>query len=120
MKTSYRDIRPYTTRDGSIIRELMHPRAHGNHAQSIAEAIVPPSAETRLHMHRMSEEIYHITGGEGTMTLGDREFPVAEGDTVCIPAGTAHRIRNDGQEVLRILCCCAPAYAHDDTELLDT
>jgi mannose-6-phosphate isomerase-like protein (cupin superfamily) len=52
------------------------------------------------------------------MTLGERVFEVHAGDTVCIPPGTPHRIRNTGAGSLRILCCCSPAYSHEDTELL--
>ena len=40
MKTSHDQIPPYTTKDGSEIRELMHPAVHGNRNQSFAEAIV--------------------------------------------------------------------------------
>jgi mannose-6-phosphate isomerase-like protein (cupin superfamily) len=119
MKTAYRDIQPFTTRDGSEIRELMHPAQHGNRAQSLAEAIIHPGQTTRLHRHRRSEELYHITAGTGRMALGQETFDVGPGDTVCIPPGTPHCIENTGTGPLRILCCCAPPYAHDDTELLE-
>jgi mannose-6-phosphate isomerase-like protein (cupin superfamily) len=118
MKTSYAGVPPYITKDGSEIRELMHPSVQGNRAQSLAEATVPPGAETLLHRHRGTEELYHVTQGAGLMTLGDRAFEVRAGDTVCIPPGTAHRIRNIGGVPLKILCCCSPAYADDDTELV--
>jgi len=118
MKTSYREAEAYITKDGSEIRELMHPARHGNRAQSLAEATVAPGAQTHLHRHRTTEELYHITQGAGLMTLGDDTFEVRTGDTVAIPPGTQHRVRNVGTEPLRILCCCAPAYAHDDTELV--
>jgi len=116
--TSYSDIQPYITRDGSQIRELMHPAHHGNRNQSLAEAIVSPGQETLLHKHLRTEELYHITGGTGWMTLGEEQFAVAQGDTVCVPPGTPHCIRNTGAEPLRILCCCSPPYSHDDTVLL--
>jgi mannose-6-phosphate isomerase-like protein (cupin superfamily) len=118
VKSRYRGIAPYVTKDGSQIRELMHPSVHGNHAQSLAEATVPPGATTALHRHRTSEEIYCFTGGAGWMTLGSREFAVVAGDTVCIPPGTPHRVRNTGAEPMTILCACAPPYSHEDTELL--
>jgi mannose-6-phosphate isomerase-like protein (cupin superfamily) len=118
MKTEYVATPPYTTKDGSEIRELMHPSAHGNQAQSLAEAMVAPGTTTRLHRHHQSEELYHITAGRGRMTLGNDSFDVAPGDTICIPPGTPHCIENIGSEPLRLLCCCAPAYAHGDTELL--
>jgi len=118
MKTTSADITPYPTKDGSTIRELMHPALHHNRSQSLAEAVVAPGTTTRLHRHRTSEELYHITAGHGLMTLGQEHFMVGPGDTVCITPGTPHCIENTGSEPLRILCCCAPPYAHEDTELL--
>lgn len=111
---------PYITKDGSEIRELMHPKVHGNLAQSLAEATVHPGHRTELHRHHKTEELYHVTAGSGLMTLGSRQFPVAPGDTVLIPPGTPHCIEATGPEELRILCCCSPAYDHADTELLPT
>ena len=118
MRTRYADIPSNITKDGSEIRELMHPVPHANANQSLAEAAVAPGQTTALHRHLNSEELYHITAGRGRMTLGDKQFEVGPGDTVCIPPGTPHCITNTGDELLRILCCCAPAYAHEDTELL--
>jgi len=117
-KTCYREIPAYVTRDGSEIRELMHPGVHGNAKQSLAEAIVFPGEETLLHRHRVTEELYHVTQGAGIMRLGEERFPVGVGDTVQIPPGTAHCIRATGDSPLHILCCCSPAYRHEDTELL--
>jgi mannose-6-phosphate isomerase-like protein (cupin superfamily) len=115
MRTRYADIPAYRTKDGSEIRELMHPERHGNRRQSFAEAIVYPGQETLLHKHLRTEELYHIAAGRGLITLGEDHFEVGVGDTVLIPPGTEHCIRNIGDERLRILCSCAPAYSHDDT-----
>jgi mannose-6-phosphate isomerase-like protein (cupin superfamily) len=117
-RSRYSAVAPYMTKDGSEIRELMHPAVHGNRAQSLAEATVAPGAATTLHRHGATEEIYHFTAGEGLMTLGGDRFPVRAGDTVCIPPGTPHRVENTGNAPLKILCACAPAYEHGDTELL--
>ncbi|MCC6533073.1 MAG: cupin domain-containing protein [Burkholderiales bacterium] len=112
------DSVPFVTKDGSSIRELMHPRSHGARAQSLAEATIEAGAGTALHRHRDSEELYHVIAGYGRMTLGARELEVGPGDTVCIRPGTAHRIANIGSQPLRILCCCSPCYRDEDTELL--
>jgi mannose-6-phosphate isomerase-like protein (cupin superfamily) len=119
MKTRYVAVPAFVAKDGSEIRELMHPSSHDSRAQSLAEAIVAPGATTRLHRHHQSEELYHITAGHGIMTLAGERFEVGRGDTVCIPPGTPHCIANTGTEPLHVLCCCAPAYAHEDTELLE-
>lgn len=110
---------PYITKDGSEIRELMHPAVHGNRAQSLAEATVAPGASTQLHRHHLTEELYHVTAGSGRMRVGADTFFIAPGDTICIPPGTPHHVVNSGNVPLVILCVCTPAYAHEDTELLE-
>ena len=114
----YRDIAPYVTRDGSTIRELMHPDVHGNRAQSLAEATVAPGGRTRRHRHRRAEEIYHFLRGCGQLQIDGENAPVTAGDTVLIPTGSWHRVRNTGQDDLVFLCCCSPAYVHEDTDLM--
>jgi mannose-6-phosphate isomerase-like protein (cupin superfamily) len=97
----------------------MHPAVQGNTRQSLAEASILPGGATLLHRHRDSEELYHILSGTGRMTLGPEEFAIAPGDTVLIPPGTPHRLRNVGAEPLRLICACSPAYQHEDTEVLE-
>jgi len=92
----------------------MHPDQHGVKRQSLAEARIPIGEKTRLHLHEKTEELYHITQGVGIMTLGDEQFEARAGDTICISPGMKHCIENTGTEELVILCCCSPAYAHDD------
>lgn len=119
MKTCYADIPPYITKDGSEIRELLHPIQHGVRLQSLAEAIVPTGARTLFHRHLRTEEIYHVIAGQGRMVLGEESIEVSPGDSILIPPGTPHCIETTGAEPLRILCCCSPAYSHEDTELLE-
>jgi mannose-6-phosphate isomerase-like protein (cupin superfamily) len=118
IKSAYAEVAAFTTKDGSQIRELMHPLTHGNGAQSVAEALIEPGQKTRLHRHHVSEEIYHITQGSGSMWLDEATFKVYTGDTICIPPGSAHQIACEGEIVLKVLCFCTPAYAHEDTELI--
>jgi mannose-6-phosphate isomerase-like protein (cupin superfamily) len=118
-KTVYEKIQPYITKDGSSIRELMHPGARRSYRQSLAEATILPASHTSLHRHGKTGEIYHITDGTGMMTLGDITFEVSKGDTIYIPPTTPHCVHNTGKVPLKILCCCSPPYSHNDTDLLN-
>ena len=118
-RTHYDEVEPFITKDGSLIRELMHPTLHGNREQSLAAAMVPIGGMTRLHTHRISEELYHITQGSGVIVLGNEDIGVSVGDTVFIPPGIPHRIENTGDSARILLCSCSPAYAHDDTYLVE-
>ncbi|KJR41402.1 Cupin 2, conserved barrel domain protein [Candidatus Magnetoovum chiemensis] len=118
-KTHYKDIIPYITKDGSEIRELMHPDIHSITNLSLAEALIPENCETLLHKHIKSEEVYYIISGSAVMTLDDETFNVKEGDTVCIKPGCLHNIRNNSSKELKILCACSAAYSHDDTQIIE-
>ena len=106
---AYADAEPFTTKDGSTIRELMHTEH-----QSLAEATLAPGRSTQRHYHARSEELYSFLDGGGTLEVDGEEREVAAGDTVLIPPGARHRLTAD-EHGARFLCCCAPPYSHDDT-----
>ena len=109
----------FVTKDGSEIRELL---AHRNSAivnQSLAEARIPAGGATTEHYHPRAEEIYYITHGEGRMRIDGEERAVGVGDAIAIPPGVRHKLWNTGGKTLRLLCCCAPGYEHEDTVLAE-
>jgi mannose-6-phosphate isomerase-like protein (cupin superfamily) len=110
---------PFVTADGSEIRELAGVPSGNAANQSLAEATVPPGRDTIEHYHRTTEEIYLFTRGGGRMRLGDEEFDVRAGDCVVIAPGIRHKLWAAPDEPLVLLCCCAPAYSHEDTVLLE-
>lgn len=108
---------PFITKDGSEIRELLAHRNSCIRNQSLAEARIPPGMSTTPHHHPKTEEIYFIIDGQGRMRIGDETCDVQVGDAIAIPPNSIHQITNTGDTVLRLLCCCAPGYEHDDTIL---
>jgi mannose-6-phosphate isomerase-like protein (cupin superfamily) len=106
--TSISEAEPFTTKDGSTIRELHHTQA-----QSLAEARLEPGQATERHYHRRTEEIYFMLEGAGEMELDGERRRVEPGDAVLIPPGAWHQIT--AVDELRLLCCCSPPYAHEDT-----
>jgi len=114
---NHRDTVPFTTVDGSTIRELMAHRNSAIRQQSLAEARLAPGAATTPHHHKVTEEIYYILAGTAAMTLGSETRPVGPGDAIAIPPGLRHTITNTGSTELVFLCTCAPGYEHSDTFL---
>jgi mannose-6-phosphate isomerase-like protein (cupin superfamily) len=101
---------PFATKDGSTIRELHHTEQ-----QSLAEATLEPDQATERHYHRLTEEIYFVVKGSGRLEVDGETQSVRPGDAVLIPPGAWHTLENNGTSELRILCCCSPAYSHEDT-----
>lgn len=111
---AYRDAEPFVTKDGSTIRELLGPVTAPVQNQSLAEATLSPGQITDRHYHAESEEFYYVVEGEGEMEIDGDRAHVGPGDAILIPPGAWHQITAGG-ETLRFLCCCAPAYTHEDT-----
>ena len=112
-------VEPFTTKDGSEIRELCGPSWTPARNQSLAEATLPPGGATTAHYHPKTEEIYFLTAGSGRMRLADEERDVTVGDCIVIPPGIEHKLTNTGETPMTLLCCCAPAYTHEDTVLTE-
>ena len=106
---SLAEAEPFTTKDGSTIRELHHTRV-----QSLAEATLDPRQKTQRHYHARSEEIYLLTDGGGRLEIDGEAREVASGDAALIPPGAWHELVA-GPDGVRLLCMCAPPYSHDDT-----
>jgi mannose-6-phosphate isomerase-like protein (cupin superfamily) len=101
---------PFTTKDGSTIRELHHTPN-----QSLAEATLEPSQATERHYHGLTEEIYLVTKGSGSLEVAGETRRVRPGDAILISAGAWHTLENDGTSELTILCMCSPPYSDEDT-----
>ena len=114
------EVAAFTTKDGSEIRELLAHRNSAVRNQSLAEARLPVGASTQEHYHPLAEEIYYITHGMGRIRIEGETRDVKPGDAIAIPPGQKHKLWNTGNEVLRLLCCCAPAYEHADTIITET
>ncbi|EEF61082.1 cupin domain-containing protein [Pedosphaera parvula] len=109
------EMQAFKTKDGSEIRELLAYRNSIIKNQSLAEARVPVNQSTQEHYHSKAEEIYFITSGVGRIRIENEVRDVKAGDAIAIPPGQKHKLWNTGQETLKLLCCCAPAYEHSDT-----
>ncbi len=113
------EVPSFITVDGSEIRELLAHRNSAIRNQSLAEARIPIGSATLEHFHPRCEEIYYITRGTGRMRIEGELRDVKPGDAIAIPPGLKHKIWNTSNEVLHLLCCCAPAYEHADTVITE-
>jgi mannose-6-phosphate isomerase-like protein (cupin superfamily) len=107
------ELDPFTTLDGSTIRELARMDN-----QTLAEATLPPGGETFAHSHTF-EEVYYLTAGRGRLRLGDEMADVEAGDCVAIAPGMVHKLWAGPDEPLVLLCVCAPPYSHEGTTMVE-
>jgi mannose-6-phosphate isomerase-like protein (cupin superfamily) len=114
-----KDAKPFITKDASEIREILAPRNSSVERQSLAEARVLSGKSTEEHIHPNTEEIYYILEGKGRMRIDSEECDILPGDGIAILPGKRHKVWNMGKSELVFLCCCAPAYTHEDTVITE-
>ena len=102
------------TPHGSEIRPLVDRTTCESELCSLAEEVLPVGASVGQHHHVETEEIYYLLEGRGRMSVGAETREVAAGDAVFIPRGAIHTLENTGDEPIRLLLVCGPAYSRED------
>lgn len=62
-----------------------------NESSTVKIITVKAGEAFSLQTHAHRREFWRIIAGSGTLTVGDRQFPVQPGDQVFIPEETKHR-----------------------------
>jgi mannose-6-phosphate isomerase-like protein (cupin superfamily) len=70
------------------------------------------------HVHPTQSERFEVVSGTLGLRVGRRTLVAGPGDTVTVPAGTAHRFWNAGSRDVRFLCEVRPALTFEG--LLET
>jgi mannose-6-phosphate isomerase-like protein (cupin superfamily) len=71
--------------------------------------LVPGGAKGRIHRHSISDNVYIVVRGVGTLTVDGAVHAIRAEDVVYIPAGSPHGLSNDGPDELVIYEIYAPA-----------
>jgi mannose-6-phosphate isomerase-like protein (cupin superfamily) len=63
----------------------------------IKQLLVNPGERLSLQKHQRRAEHWTVVRGKALVTVGENEIPLEPGQSVDIPRGTVHRIRNPGK-----------------------
>lgn len=95
-------------RDGLRSHVLLDAGDFGSERLVVTWVEVPEGGAQRSHVHPVSEQVYVIVRGTGTMTVGGEQAEVREGDLVLVPPKTPHAIANTGDRTLIYTSATAP------------
>ena len=86
----------------------------------VKRIVVYPGKRLSLQRHRHRSEHWHMVSGDALVTLNDKEIRLKKGESVDIPAGAAHRIKNIGTEnIVFIEIQQGDYFGEDDIERLE-
>jgi quercetin dioxygenase-like cupin family protein len=85
----------------------------------VIETFVEPNGfVAAAHLHPAQEERFEILAGTLEFKLGRKKIVAEPGDRVVVPAGTAHRFENVGDETAHFVCEVRPALQFE--QLIET
>ena len=69
---------------GVRIKVLLSSKDSGGQF-SLIEGLMPPGGDGGLHLHVNEDESMHLLEGELEVTIGDKRFPLASGESYFAP-----------------------------------
>jgi mannose-6-phosphate isomerase len=85
----------------------------------VKRIVVYPGKRLSLQRHRRRSEHWYLLSGDAIVTLDGREIPLRVGESIDIPCGAAHRLRNaGGAEAAFIEVQTGGYFGEDDIERL--
>ena len=96
--------------DGQVSYLTLAPGQFGAANLAVTWVECAPGSQQPLHSHPESEQVYVIVSGEGTMLVEDEERSVRAGDTIFIPPGSRHAIRNKSGTELIFASAASPPF----------
>ncbi len=99
---------------GTFFRRTLLDGIPGSVFKYVRDITLPPGSVIGQHPHVSDEEIYFIISGSGIMVVDGEERLVGPGSAILTLSGSAHGIRNEGPEALRMFVACATAVSQSD------
>jgi mannose-1-phosphate guanylyltransferase/mannose-6-phosphate isomerase len=75
---------------------------------------VIPGGRLSLQMHHKRSEHWVVTAGRARVTCNDRIFDLGTSESTIIPQGTAHRLENQGKDILEMIETQCGEYVGED------
>jgi quercetin dioxygenase-like cupin family protein len=75
------------------------------------EETIPAGTKSTFHLHRDSDEVAYVLGGEVTFKIGDEVTVGGPGTCAFMPRGVPHAWKSTGAETGRVLFLYTPAKA---------
>ena len=93
-------------RESGILRDtifLVDPENSPSQKLKMGHTTIYPTGTTTGHSHDDMEEVYFVVCGQGTMKVGDDEFPIKAGDALYVPPGEFHTTIQQGNLPLTVV-----------------
>ena len=89
--------------EGSSKLKIRWLNDEGSRNFAVRHVEVEPGGYSPYHSHPWEHEMF-ILEGAGSVVGGQETKQISAGDSISIPSGENHQIRNTGEKTLKLLC----------------
>jgi putative monooxygenase len=114
-----RDVPP-DRRRGAELRVLLGPRTVGSTSGFLGVAILQAGERIAEHYHPYSEEFLFLVRGQLAVDLDDEPVPLRPEESLYVPIGVRHRLRNTGSRDALVVFHLGPLAPRPDLGHVDT
>ena len=108
----YKDNIEELTVKNSFFRKVLFT---GPHSQLVLMSL-KPGEDIGEEIHHKEDQFFRFEKGKGKVVIDGKEFSVADGDAVVVPAGAKHNIINISKsEDLKLYTIYSPSHHPDKT-----
>lgn len=108
------------TRRGGDIRVTLSPKTVGCGSGFGGVLVLKAGEVVTEHYHPYSEEFLHVVEGSLEMLLDGEPVEIGPGDSLLVPIGTRHRLRNVGDDTARVVFHLSPLAPRPELGHIDT
>jgi quercetin dioxygenase-like cupin family protein len=90
---------------------LTASRLESKNRNMLGYSVFKPGIDTKQKVHLEAEELAYVLAGSGKLTVGEELVPFKAGDSLFIPPGVPHGVKNDGQvDIAMVFFFSSPEY----------
>lgn len=89
--------------EGSYKLKLRWLNDEGSRNFAVRHVEIEPGGYSPYHSHSWEHEMF-ILEGAGSVEGGQETKLISAGDSISIPSGENHQMRNTGEKILKLLC----------------
>jgi mannose-6-phosphate isomerase-like protein (cupin superfamily)/N-acetylglutamate synthase-like GNAT family acetyltransferase len=86
---------------------------------SVIQEKMPPGTSELVHCHRQAQQLFYILSGAAAFYVDGVTHVLSKNESIQIPAGVLHNIRNHDSEDLEFLVISEPPVQGDRIEIVD-
>ena len=84
---------------------------------SVIQERIPPGAGEVRHYHECARQLFYVLDGDMELDISGKVHRLVRGDSLEVPPGCAHQVRNSGDGNVVFLVLSAPSTRGDRTNV---